>query len=281
MIARKRLTPRLARFHSIHAASLALLLFACQSEAPARPAVDAPPARGVPVAASARPATTARQVDTTQQLGPYTPQRTRDGLLRFAHEDLHDNPAAAAELLRRLDEGGSSELRIALVEALPRTGGPWSGQALARMADEPDVAVRRMWVAIMVRAEPDVAVRGMALGLGDDHAEVRKEAALVAASLPVAALAEGGFDMLLRDALGDGEAPVRAAAARSLGILGFGDTFDEIAPLLADANANVRLQALRALGRLDRAAARALPTIAALRDDADVKVARAAAQLLD
>jgi len=274
---------RLRSFPPGHAALLARLFVGCQGEAPARRSADSPPARSEPVATSeaARPAHAAGSAQAVKELDPFAPRRARDGRLRIAHEAIHDNPEAAAELLRRLDEGGSSELRVALVEALPLTGGPWTGQALARMAAEPEPAVRRMWVTIMVRAEPSVAVRGMALGLGDDVALVRKEAALIAASMPAAVLAEGGFDTLLADALGDADAAVRAGAARSLGILGFGDRFDDIAPLLADADAEVRLQALRALGRLDRPAAKSLPAVANMRHAADARLAAAAARLLD
>jgi len=273
--------------HCGPAALVALLFVGCQGEAPARRTVDSPPLRSEPVASSqaappqAVPPQAVPPAQAAQETDPFTPRRARDGRLRIAHEAIHDNPSAAAELFRRLDEGGSSELRVALVEALPLTGGPWSGQALVRMAAEPDAAVRRMWVTNMVRAEPSVAVRGMALGLGDDEALVRKEAALIAASLPTATLAEGGFDTLLADALGDADAAVRAGAARSLGILGFGDRFDEIASLLADADVDVRLQALRALGRLDRTAAKSLPAAAKLRDDADARLAAEASRLLD
>ena len=117
MTTRVTLALHRACLHPARAAALALLLLGCQSEAPARPAVDTPSPQGKPTAASAAGLTTAtlQQVEPAQQLDPYTPQRTRSGLLRFAHEALHDNPAAAAELLRRLDEGGSSELRVALV----------------------------------------------------------------------------------------------------------------------------------------------------------------------
>jgi len=121
----------------------------------------------------------------------------------------------------------------------------------------------------------------MAFGLGDEDVSVRAEAALVAGSLPAAALRDGAFEVLLRDRLEDEAAAVRAGAARSLGILGFVEMFDDIATLIADADSNVRLQAVRALGRLDRAAARALPALASLRDDPDAKVARAVARLLD
>ena len=256
-----------------YGALLALVgLLGCQGEAPSRGALERP--------APQRASAAVRQDAPASAVDPYVPIRTRDGRLRIVSQALEQDPGAAAELLRRLDAGGSSELRMALVDALPRTRGPWQDQALARMAAEPDAAVRKMWVATMTRAESDVAVRGMALGLGDDDPSVRAEAALVAGSLQAAALREGGFEMLLRDRLEDSAAEVRAGAARSLGILGFADMFDDVSALLADSDANVRLQALRSLGRIDRPAARALPAVAALRDDPDAKVARAAARLL-
>ncbi|MBW2455594.1 MAG: HEAT repeat domain-containing protein [Deltaproteobacteria bacterium] len=218
-----------------------------------------------------------------QPLDPaiFIPHRTRGGQLRLADEGLHDNPAAAGELLRRLDRETSPEMRIALVEALPRTGGDWLDAIVTRLAKEGEPAVRKAMVAILPRAEPAAAVAGILLGLGDADDQVRTEAALVAGSIPADVAARRGLVEPLRKNLADGNGYVRAAAARSLGILGDAGAFDALVPLLGDPASTVRLQTVRALGRIDSARAAQLPTVRSLRADADPKVARAAAALVD
>jgi HEAT repeat protein len=211
----------------------------------------------------------------------FTPVRTRGGQLRFADEGLHDNPAATGELLSRLDRETSSEVRVALVEALPRTGGDWIDGALARLSTETDPGVRKALVAIMPRAEPSAGARGIAVGLADADGGVRIEAALAAGSIPAQVAVQAGLIDLLSKALGGGEAQLRAAAARSLGILEAAGSFDAIRSLLGDPDARARLEALRALGRIDLSKAAALPSLRALRNDGDPKIARAAAALID
>ena len=65
---------------------------------------------------------------------------------------------------------------------------------------------------------------------------------------------------------------------RSLGWLQVDTARDSLASLLNDAAASVRLEAVRALGRIDADYARNLPAMRALVNDADPKVARAAAK---
>ncbi len=262
-------------------------LGACQREgAPTKPVedVDSPTADH---GSATDPAT-----DTPDRVAPATagpepldpaifaPHRTRGGKLRLADEGLHDNPAAAGELLRRLDRESSTELRIALVEALPRTGGPWVDAIVARLPKEGEPAVRKAMVAILPRAEPAAAVAGILLGLGDADDHVRTEAALVAGSIPADLAAQNGLVEPLAKGLVDTNRYVRAAAARSLGILREAGAFDGLVALLDDPAPTVRLQAVRALGRIDGTRAGQLPAVRHLRDDADPKVARAAAGLI-
>ncbi|MBI4953483.1 MAG: hypothetical protein HY908_15750, partial [Myxococcales bacterium] len=79
-------------------------------------------------------------------------RRARDGSLRYADEVVHDNPAAAAEILRRLESEPDAEARAALVRALPATGGAWLEAVRQRLAREPDAGVRRAMVALAPRA---------------------------------------------------------------------------------------------------------------------------------
>ena len=188
------------------------------------------------------------------QADPFVPRRTRAGFLRISTKQVHDHPAACAELLARLDRATDSELRAALVEALPRTGGAWVGEVLARLPDEADPAVRKAMVATMARAEPARAVVGIGRGIRDDDVEVRIEAAVVAGSLPLEHLQSSLVLADLIVALEDEHGPVRAAAARSLGIVRAVEAADALAAMRNDSEEPVRRQADRALARLDEAA---------------------------
>ncbi|MCC6527823.1 MAG: HEAT repeat domain-containing protein [Polyangiaceae bacterium] len=205
-------------------------------------------------------------------------RRARDGSLRYADEVVHDNPAAAAEILRRLEREHDAEVRAALVRALPATGGTWLEAVRQRLAREPDAGVRRAMVALAPRAPAGQGDELVLAGVDDGAASVRAEAALSAGSLaPLSAQLATRLVALL----GDRDAPVRAAAARSLGIGAWGQAFEPVAALLSDPEPFVRLEAVRALGRLDRARAAGLEALRALVRDPDATVARAAARLLD
>ncbi len=206
-----------------------------------------------------------------------SPLRTRGGMLRFSQEIVHDNPAAAAIFVRRLAEEPSAEVRMALIEALPRTGGDWFDGVMAHLDSEREPQVRKAVMAIMIRAEPSRAATGIARGLQDADPLVRAEAAVAAGSLPPAEVQQRP-ELLsrLHELLAEAHAPSRAGAARSLGILGLIASFEAIEPLLGDGEAAVRLQALRALVRLDPERAAGLPAVRALRADPDSKVSRAA-----
>jgi hypothetical protein len=211
---------------------------------------------------------------------PLVPRRTHAGNLQFAGPDVDGNAALAPRILARLSEEPSSELRVALVEALPRTGGDWFDGAYAQLGREPDAAVRKAIVAIMPRAEASRALQGILAGLGDAAPGVRAEAALAAGSLPPPARDHASLHERLAQLLSDADSRARASAARTLGILGRSAAFDLVVNLLSDADPEVRLQAVHALERIDRTRARQLARLEVLRSDPDPKVARAASSLL-
>jgi HEAT repeat protein len=209
-------------------------------------------------------------------LASLEPMRTRAGSLRFSTRAVHD-PAAAAVFLHRLREGGEDEeVRRALVEALPRTGGDYGDALVDLLSDEDSAAVRVAMVGALRRAGTAAADTGLRLAIADRSPAVRAEAARVMGSRPDA----DAFEDVLADALTDQAPRPRAAAARSLGIVGDPSVLDPIAALWTDPDAEVRLEALRAASRIDPGAVRTRPDADALRDDPDPRVQRAAARLL-
>ena len=200
------------------------------------------------------------------------PRQTRAGFLRFTTSVIHD-PAVAPVFLARLAEGGEPPaVRAAIVEALPRTGGEYAHAVLDLLSEESDPEVRAALVASLRRAPASAAVAGLERALHDDDPAIRTIAAETAAMHTEGhALADA-----LRSTLADDHGPARAAAARALGVFGIVDGSSELAALVEDDVAEVRLEALRALTRVDPTAASRLGTLEVLQRDADPRVARLA-----
>ena len=203
------------------------------------------------------------------------PIKTRKGTPRFVGDAVRD-PAAADVLLGRLAAGEEDPMvRAALVEALPRTGGEYGAELVAMLGDETDADVRVVMVAALERADAGSAQAGLVSALGDEDPIVRAEAARVVSMRPDGAALAGELEVALED-----ETPqVRAAAARTIGVLQLEDARDVLLSGLEDDDARVRLQSLRAIGRIDPAFAGSLPQLATLQADSDARVARVADRL--
>jgi HEAT repeat protein len=204
------------------------------------------------------------------------PQKARNGSLRFSDAQL-DTPAAAKLLLERLSSGRDSEaVRSALVIALPRTQGDYASGLLPLLKTEKSDALRADLVDAMRLAKDSAsALEGLKLGLADSSESVRTRAAY---NLGRRADGLALVDDLLA-ALRDSEASVQSASARALGQLGSTKGFDEVAGLLASRSADVRLESLRALGRMDAERASQLTQLTELAADSDERVRTAAAKV--
>ena len=207
------------------------------------------------------------------------PVKTRAGHLRFTAREIADPQAAMIFGYRLAEPGSPQELRLALAEVLHRSGGDWSAVLLGQLDGEQDPAVRAILVSTLAKASEGPALLGIHVGLLDPDPGVRRAAAELAGWAPSAGR-ESSVAGPLQAALLDENAEVRAAASRSLGLLGEVDRFELLVPGLADADAEVRLQALRALERLDSRRAAALPAVASLAaEGSDPRVKRAATKL--
>ena len=80
-------------------------------------------------------------------------------------------------------------------------------------------------------------------------------------------------------ALADSDAELQATAARALGNVGDAKAFDSLAQLTQSGEADVRLEALRALARVDADRATTLPGLDKLAQDSDERVRAAAAKV--
>ncbi|MFZ5480526.1 MAG: HEAT repeat domain-containing protein [Myxococcota bacterium] len=194
------------------------------------------------------------------------PARTRTGLPIFTG-DLARADVSGAVFLDRFTREPDPALRVALLDAMA-TGDGWSEGVVALLPTERDAGVRRMMAEILADADPAFAGEGLRIAAQDGESAVRAAAfrALAKRDDADAALIVSGFV--------DPDATVRATAARAAGIRKVG--WDALIPLLADPNAEVRRNAVRALERVDRVRVATLPEVAALLADPDPKVADAA-----
>jgi hypothetical protein len=202
------------------------------------------------------------------------PTMTRARFARFTSDAIHD-PRAASVFLNRLARGGESEqVRAALVEALPRTGGTFADAAVDLLASETSSLVRGSYVFAARRAPAAQARILIKRGLEDTAAEVQAEAARTAAAHP------SGKQLAteLRATLSSSDPAVRTEVARTLGILAIADARDALVAMLDDASADVRLESLRAIDRIQPGFAKTLP-LGTLATDADPRIAALVARL--
>lgn len=201
------------------------------------------------------------------ELTALAPAKTRAGHVRFTSDAIHD-PRAASVFLDRLARGGESEdVRAALVEALPRTGGAFADAAVELFGSESSALVRGSYVFAARRAPAPQAIALVKRGLADAAAPVQAEAARTAAAHASGAQVAAE----LRAALAAPDPAVRSEVARTLGLLKITDARDQLVPLLGDTSADVRLESLRAIDRIQPGFAKTLP-LDRLAADSDPRV---------
>ncbi len=212
--------------------------------------------------------------DLAQRRLDLSPIATRAGFLRFPIAYMNV-PEAAPALLHRLQGERSAAVRGALADSLSRQSAAWGDAVLELLAAEPDPSVRAVLVHALRFLPPDLAQDAAAMGSSDVDPVVRAEVArLIARRSDGAALAQE-----LLSGLQDPSAAVRAASAQSVGALGI-EAGAALLPLLQDEAADVRLQGLRALDRIDPVGTKSLARTVALANDVDARVARKAARIL-
>jgi len=194
------------------------------------------------------------------------PIKNRAGAWFFPGADL---AKPAAQLLiqdRILSRDDEASVRVALVYALDSEHRfSWS----IIESEEADVRAAMLHGYKGLNTPTSAVVLSRALQ--DSSADVRAEAARLA-----------GYRSDLTDlkphlmsGLRDESADVRQLAVRSLGWLGVADAFGPVSTLLQDPEPNVRIAAVRALGKMDLPKARALPELKALATDTEPAVQRA------
>jgi hypothetical protein len=203
------------------------------------------------------------------------PRMTRGRFLRFTDPVLNDPDAAPLLLDRFVNGNDTTQVRAAVIEAIPRTGGAFGPAMVDLLSRERDADVRVVMVESMRRADATSAQHGLEQAFTDRDANVRVQAALT-----VARRSDGAE---LADALviaaSDPDDEVKRTAVQSLGALKVEQAKDALVGLLSQDDPELRFLSLRALERIDAGYVAALPKAKALRDDADPRVAKLATRL--
>lgn len=172
------------------------------------------------------------------------PMTTRAGTLRFYGDSPLLQDAAVPAIAHRLVHGDDdADVRRALAERLLRADASWDGVRLRVLRTDASAFVRAMVVAGFRHGSLEGARAGVEVALTDASPLVRREAASAVAHRPD----------------GAGLAPM-------------------LVDVLADADAGVRLQAVRALDVQAPELLRSAPTLPSLLEDADPRVSRAASR---
>lgn len=183
------------------------------------------------------------------------------------------DPKVASIILDRLARKADDEdVRVALADALPKTGGKFADALADLFVDENSAKVR----AAFVRATPnDQALAILRRAFVDPSTDVRVVAIRSASTHTVCERLASE----LRNTLSDREAVLRAEAARSIGALKIAAARDELLRALGDASPEVRLEAMRALDSIAPGSLVGTAAVTALTSDPDTRVAELAVKL--
>lgn len=205
------------------------------------------------------------------------PARGVDDDLTFAAAELHD-PRIATVLLRRLLQGQDpAEVRAAIVDALPLTGGDWQEGAAALVGLDASPQVRKQLIAVMRYADPPHSIDGLRHGFKDEDPDVNVAAARAAG------FHKQGEQLFteLYSATFDADWDLRAAAVQALGMLKLPRSREILIKALSDEEREVRLQAFVALEQIDPDGLLELPELERLaKDRKSHRIARKAQLLL-
>lgn len=182
-------------------------------------------------------------------------------------------PKVASVIIDRLARKADPEdVRVALVDALPKTGGRYADALTELFVDENSAKVR----AAFVRAIPtDQSLAILRRAFADPSTEVRVVALKSASTHAVCEQLASE----LRNTLADREPVLRAEAARSIGALKIAAARDELVRALGDADPEVRFEAMRALDNIAPGSLAGTAAVTALTNDPDTRVAQLAQKL--
>lgn len=203
---------------------------------------------------------------------PVPTRRAR--FLRFLGEDLSDPTWTPLYIHRFLTKGESTEIRIALLDLIVRSGGKWKNTMQKQFSLEENAEVRGAIIDRTKRLSSPDARQLIQLGTKDTSAIVRR-----AAMRAIGNHFDLPFSKELVAALQDSDLDVRRFAIRSIGWRKEITAQSELIKVLSDKNATLRFRALYALHKINAPIAVQQVRTLALDQDPDKKISRFAKKI--
>jgi hypothetical protein len=195
-----------------------------------------------------------------ERLMTVQPNRKVGTELFFTQPDVSEPYAAPVLLKRLLDSKDPIPVRLAVVDALPTTGGDWQEGAAAWASLDGSQLVRKKLVEMLRYIPAQHAIKALRIAFRDEEDEVRIAAARTTGFV------RDGIDLYpeLIASTTDDNWDMRVAAAQALGQLRAKAAWDRLVRMLSDPHPQVRLRALLSLERIDPVAVRRLPDLTRL-----------------
>ncbi len=195
--------------------------------------------------------------------------------LQFSQPELDDTRATPVLLQRLMEANEPVPVQLALVDALPATGGDWHEAVATLAALHPSAQVRKKLVETLRYVPSPHNLRGLRLAFHDDDNDVR-----VAAARTTSFTRNGvalGAELL--SACLDEDWDMRVAAVQALGQLRVRGVEDRLRRMLSDPHPEVRLQVLIALEHIDPEGVGGLTELDTLARDRHRQIAELAKRL--
>ena len=188
------------------------------------------------------------------------PNRKVGTELFFTQPDVSEPYAAPVLLKRLLDHKDPIPVRLAVVDALPTTGGDWQEGAAAWAGLDASHLVRKKLIEMQRYISPSHSINALRLAFRDEEDDVRIAAARTTGFL------RDGIELYneLVSGTTDDNWDMRVASAQALGQLRVRAAWDRLVRMLSDPHPQVRLRALLSLERIDPVAVRRLPDLTRL-----------------
>lgn len=216
------------------------------------------------------------ETELAARISSMQPSIARDRSLRFSDPQLLRADAALLLLTRLRNGDDKSEVKHALIATLSKTKGLYAQAVLDLLQSEESAELRAdLADSLRLSTESALALAGLKLAATDSSSTVRQRALYAIGHRKDGASLAG---VLLR-ALRDSDASVHSASAKALGNLQITEAYAPLQAGLSNRSADVRLETLRAMARIDENRAAKLSELAALTEDSDARVRTAAAKV--
>lgn len=204
------------------------------------------------------------------------PMRTRSGSLRFLGDQWVDPKWTPVYISRFEDQNTPSEIRYALLDLIARSGGDYSHGLPQLWSLEKDAKAKALMLDLVKRLETNDAKVIFSLASKETEPVILESFYRNLPRHP-----DLVKDDWIKAGLESNETNVLEMTIRAAGWLEIESAYPKIESQLSSEHPQIRLRSLRALERINSSKAAKSPEVGLLLNDSDVKVSRAADQIIN